>query len=856
MLRNKFCSAMRVFHTIGDSHASATHSVWTFAPKHAKLATHHLGPKIMHSFARTPHDFCNFICMDVHDNDWVCFCFGEIDVRCHIAKFITETLSFQSIIDALIEGYMTGIETVAGRVKNVNICVLMIPPPVRSASLYRPDTPEEFIIRGTDADRLAFTTYFNSQLSQACKRFGYHFIYAYNDYADADGFLLRSASDGCCHMRISNPIAKIVNHLLSKHVELVKIINLDSRPQRFTDTVQVAKRLMPGATIERFAGIVPTADEAAALGISGSTLLWGGLGALGCYLSHKSLYEECVARALPAILILEDDAQDYSFGPEVLTAAMAELPPGWLMLYLTIHPRHGRSAYEQVSPHLVRPSHGTTTSAYIISLKGAKKILKQINARPIIEIDTALETMLPSPDIYACTPFVSSQRNGDVSTIEGRFTSFNCGAPYYVEASEDRIVVDCRACTTWSENLQLLAQVLHWQKTYAPSALYPVCLINDSMPASFPFAKVYKGTPTLFEPPLSECDPVFARSVLDVICGGNTVPADVANKTVSWEPHTTLPYLTGPGAITVPIKPTQETFAALWLASKSELLIMNGNLTPLFLSVCNLKITELPQLPPTKFLNEFTMQGKIPVFQWFFDNRVTGPQITYDVDATEEIIAVNRQGQKSCDPYGARDVLYNILENNVSCVGKDVAVIGTNVPWIEGALLQRGCKSVTTVEYNVLQIDPIVSKTFRWTSVHYSEFSASSQLFDLIITFSSVEHDGLGRYGDPINPNADLEAMEVIRRKLAPGGSVLWGAPVAADALVWNAHRIYGPVRLPLLLRGFRAAAWITHFTYLQMPAQPHAHQPWILLSKVEPDADPACEFDLVHASILSCPKY
>jgi GR25 family glycosyltransferase involved in LPS biosynthesis len=366
----------------------------------------------------------------------------------------------------------------------------------------------------------------------------------------------------------------------------VKIINLDSKPERYAHTTAVASRLLPKARIERFSGIVPTAVEAEALGIASVSQLWGGLGALGCYLSHKTLYEECVARALPSMLILEDDAQDYSFGHEVLDAAIAELPPGWHMLYLTIHPRNGRAAYEQVSQHLIRPSHGTTTSAYIISFEGAQRVLEHLNKHSIIEIDTALEALLPSPDIYACTPFVSSQRNGDVSTIEGRFTSFNCGAPYYVPTFEGRIVVDCRLCTSWIENLQLLAQVVRWQKTYAPTAAYPACLVHESMPASFPFAKVYEGTATVFDPPLSECDSGFAQSVLNMICGGNTVPAEILNKAVSWDPHSTLPYLTGPGAITVPIKPGHEFFSALWLASMARTLAMQSEWTPLFYAVC------------------------------------------------------------------------------------------------------------------------------------------------------------------------------------------------------------------------------------------------------------------------------
>ena len=36
---------------------------------------------------------------------------------------------------------------------------------------------------------------------------------------------------------------------------------------------------------------------------------------------------------------------------------------------------------------------------------------------------------------------------------------------------------------------------------------------------------------------------------------------------------------------------------------------------------------------------------------------------------------------------------------------------------------------------------------------------------------------------------------------LEPGGLLLLAVPVAEDAIIWNCHRIYGRLRLTLLLR-------------------------------------------------------
>ena len=50
---------------------------------------------------------------------------------------------------------------------------------------------------------------------------------------------------------------------------------------------------------------------------------------------------------------------------------------------------------------------------------------------------------------------------------------------------------------------------------------------------------------------------------------------------------------------------------------------------------------------------------------------------------------------------------------------------------------------------------------FAWKSyIHPSELNRRGieSQFDVVFTYSSVEHSGLGRYGDPLNPAGDLMA--------------------------------------------------------------------------------------------------
>ena len=56
----------------------------------------------------------------------------------------------------------------------------------------------------------------------------------------------------------------------------------------------------------------------------------------------------------------------------------------------------------------------------------------------------------------------------------------------------------------------------------------------------------------------------------------------------------------------------------------------------------------------------------------------------------------------------------------------------------------------------------------------------------------TIEHIGLGRYGDPIDPDGDIKAARELARVLKPGGSLLFVTPIGRRSLIeWNAHRIY-----------------------------------------------------------------
>jgi len=56
-----------------------------------------------------------------------------------------------------------------------------------------------------------------------------------------------------------------------------------------------------------------------------------------------------------------------------------------------------------------------------------------------------------------------------------------------------------------------------------------------------------------------------------------------------------------------------------------------------------------------------------------------------------------------------------------------------------------------------------------------------------------VEHIGLGRYGDPIDPEGSRKAIAELLRVLAPGGTLFLSLPVGRERVCFNAHRVFAP---------------------------------------------------------------
>ena len=86
-----------------------------------------------------------------------------------------------------------------------------------------------------------------------------------------------------------------------------------------------------------------------------------------------------------------------------------------------------------------------------------------------------------------------------------------------------------------------------------------------------------------------------------------------------------------------------------------------------------------------------------------------------------------------------------------------------------------------------LQLSNLSSGSVNIVSLPFPSDSVES-----LSCMHTVEHIGLGRYGDPLDPDGDLKAIAELKRVLAVGGNLLFVVPIGGTAkIMFNAHRIY-----------------------------------------------------------------
>ncbi|MFC1937100.1 DUF268 domain-containing protein, partial [Chloroflexota bacterium] len=69
---------------------------------------------------------------------------------------------------------------------------------------------------------------------------------------------------------------------------------------------------------------------------------------------------------------------------------------------------------------------------------------------------------------------------------------------------------------------------------------------------------------------------------------------------------------------------------------------------------------------------------------------------------------------------------------------------------------------------------------------------------------STIEHFGLGRYGDKEDVDGDIKGMNTLRKYLKPRGLMVLTVPFGRATVAFPAHRVYNESRFSRLTSGFR----------------------------------------------------
>ena len=206
------------------------------------------------------------------------------------------------------------------------------------------------------------------------------------------------------------------------------------------------------------------------------------------------------------------------------------------------------------------------------------------------------------------------------------------------------------------------------------------------------------------------------------------------------------------------------------------------------------------------------MNGTIRIRHWkrFVNVYLGGKEHEERISKWDEALIVKAMGEIEMGThrgtYGVSRTtkVRDHLRNTSKIQGSRVLVIGSEKPWLEAMCLLLGAKEVMTLEYG--EIVSTHPKIQTITPMDFREQYINGTLgqFDTVVSFSSLEHSGLGRYGDALNPWGDLLGVARAWCVTKPGGALALGIPTGIDYVSFNAHRVYGKVRWPLI-----TANWI-----------------------------------------------
>ena len=210
-----------------------------------------------------------------------------------------------------------------------------------------------------------------------------------------------------------------------------------------------------------------------------------------------------------------------------------------------------------------------------------------------------------------------------------------------------------------------------------------------------------------------------------------------------------------------------------------------------------------------------TLGWQIPVLERMFMGSNASPQLVWDgalfsALAAQPFADFPMSAFKLLCPYPEAFPQMAILRPYVQ--GRKVLIVGSQSYWLELFCAIAGATDITTVEYRDIHWTAPPTCKAQLSTLTWDDYTADLDrhlgAYDLVLSYISIEHSGLGRYGDQVTPLGDLLTFLLMSRSMKPTGMSAHAVPVGQDLTHFNAHRIYGQRRI-------RALAQISSLQFL-----------------------------------------
>ena len=216
---------------------------------------------------------------------------------------------------------------------------------------------------------------------------------------------------------------------------------------------------------------------------------------------------------------------------------------------------------------------------------------------------------------------------------------------------------------------------------------------------------------------------------------------------------------------------------------------------------------------PKELWDEYTMNNRVHVMNMYVDQKYMGHTakmpVWTKVLVDDYIKSAAKGTLKGTYDESETNALRDGLGHAPGVKNGRVLVIGSENPWVEAVVLEQGAKEIVTLEYGRIKSEHPQIKTMVPSEFKKSYLNGTLGLFDAVVTFSSVEHSGLGRYGDRLNPWGDIITIARAWCVTKKNGSLTIGVMFdnEKDYIKFNAGRWYGKLRYPYLCTN-----WKQHF--------------------------------------------